>query len=566
LVAALLSIVLSSAAVAGERHRIAGSRHHSTLVFKIRGVAAPSLVRAYLAVGRYRRTVPTRTARRAVRRRVLKVRLDRALARRLAALPRRKRRATLVIVTRTSPAPGADGAGPLVAGPLTPPPFPPPTATVDSEPPVTSDDVPAAVQNSPRQVTLSSYDQGGGQVAVTGYRTYTGAIAPAKPDPGWQTYDPAAKPVLGHGQRIAYYSTDTAQPGGNEEAVKSSAELVVDSDPPVTSDDVPAAEQDGPWPVTLSVSDPGPADLATTRYRVYSGPTAPAKSDPGWQTYDLAAKPVLGHGQRIAYYSSDTAQPQGNEEAVKSSAELAIAPAAPSGEPMPVGDLPGWRQVFTDDFTTPVPPGSFPAMVSAKWRAYTDGTPDTSGNGTYYPSKVVSVHHGVMDKWIHTEGGVHMVAAPFPRVPDQTQKGQMYGRFAVRFRADPVEGYKTAWLLWPDSDLWPQDGEIDFPEGLLGGTICAFLHHQGATSGSDQTTFCTGATFDPWHTAVIEWAPDTTSFYLDGELVGSSAERIPNTPMYWVLQTETRLSTTPPDAAAGHVYIDWVAIWKPEEG
>ena len=25
--------------------------------------------------------------------------------------------------------------------------------------------------------------------------------------------------------------------------------------------------------------------------------------------------------------------------------------AAPSGKPMPVGDLPGWKQVFSDDFT-----------------------------------------------------------------------------------------------------------------------------------------------------------------------------------------------------------------------
>src|SRR5215472_1874929 len=33
---------------------------------------------------------------------------------------------------------------------------------------------------------------------------------------------------------------------------------------------------------------------------------------------------------------------------------------SPSGEPMPVGDIPGWHQVFSDDFTTDVPLGSFP--------------------------------------------------------------------------------------------------------------------------------------------------------------------------------------------------------------
>jgi len=44
--------------------------------------------------------------------------------------------------------------------------------------------------------------------------------------------------------------------------------------------------------------------------------------------------------------------------------------------------------------------------------------------------------------------------------------GLLYGRYAIHFKADPVPGYKTSWLLWPDSEKWPQDGEIDFPEFL----------------------------------------------------------------------------------------------------
>jgi hypothetical protein len=32
--------------------------------------------------------------------------------------------------------------------------------------------------------------------------------------------------------------------------------------------------------------------------------------------------------------------------------------------------------------------------------------------------------------------------------------------------------------------------------------------------------------------------------------------------MRWVIQTETVLSgAAPPDAAEGHVYLDWVAVW-----
>ena len=63
-------------------------------------------------------------------------------------------------------------------------------------------------------------------------------------------------------------------------------------------------------------------------------------------------------------------------------------------------------------------------------------------------------------------------------------------------------GYKTAWLLWPRSEVWPRDGEIDFPEGDLDSTIHGFVHRQGATSGSDQYAVSTSATYTSWHTAV----------------------------------------------------------------
>ena len=83
---------------------------------------------------------------------------------------------------------------------------------------------------------------------------------------------------------------------------------------------------------------------------------------------------------------------------------------APSGENMPVGDLPGWKQIFTDDFTTNVPLGSFPAAVSSKWGAYLSPWKDTSGNGTYSPG-VVSVSGGLINSDIHTTNGVSMVTA-----------------------------------------------------------------------------------------------------------------------------------------------------------
>ena len=172
--------------------------------------------------------------------------------------------------------------------------------------------------------------------------------------------------------------------------------------------------------------------------------------------------------------------------------------ADPSGQAMPVGNLPGWTQVFADNFTENVPLGSFPAAVSSKWTAYPYPWHDTSGHGRYDPKKVVSIGNGVMDLYLHTQNGIHMISAPEPVIPGApgSEGGLLYGRYAMRFKADPVPGYKTAWLLWPDSEDWTADGEIDFPEGNLTGTISAFMHHTG--NPYDQDQYDTKATYAAW--------------------------------------------------------------------
>ena len=232
----------------------------------------------------------------------------------------------------------------------------------------------------------------------------------------------------------------------------------------------------------------------------------------------------------------------------------------PSGQSMPVGDLPGWHQIFTDNFATSLPLGGFPSAVASKWTAYS-GFPDTSGHGVYDPAKVVSIANGMLTLHLHTENGTHYVSAPVPIIPGHAAyQGQVYGRYAIRFRADPVSGYKTAWLLWPDDDQWPE-GEIDFPEGDLTGTIGAYLHHKGNPQA--QEAYSTGVTYGGWHTAVIEWSPGAVTFILDGTVIGNDANTavIPSTPMHWVIQTETTPGG-PDNTAAGNVQIDWVTMYS----
>jgi len=159
------------------------------------------------------------------------------------------------------------------------------------------------------------------------------------------------------------------------------------------------------------------------------------------------------------------------------------------------------------------------------------------------------------------------VAVPYPKLPApyaSAKNGHLYMRTAVRFKSDAIHCYKTAWLYWPDSGNWPTDGEIDFPEGDLDSTISGFVHHEGGTSGSDQDAFRTSATYTSWHTAVTEWTSSYVKFYLDGNLIGTSTSRLPNTSMHWVLQTETSLSgCVPTNTAQGHVSVDWATVYVP---
>ncbi len=247
--------------------------------------------------------------------------------------------------------------------------------------------------------------------------------------------------------------------------------------------------------------------------------------------------------------------------------------------PTPTGDLPGWKQIFTEDFATPCTEGQFLTAYAGKWSAYPKGWQDTSKHGTYDPA-IISVADGVMSMRIHTTpDGVHHVAAPYPLLPvpvitqyNTPNTPQLYGRYSVRFRSDSMHGYKVAWLLWPMSGVWPRDGEIDFPEGDLDSTFAAFMHRQEGSSGSDQDYVGTGKTMSDWHVAVIEWGPTQCRFLVDDVVMGTVAQRsdvahpngiIPNTPMRWVLQTETALLPAPPPDAAvtGRVQVDRVVVW-----
>lgn len=90
----------------------------------------------------------------------------------------------------------------------------------------------------------------------------------------------------------------------------------------------------------------------------------------------------------------------------------------------------------------------------------------------------MSVSGGAADYFLHSKNGVPQSAAILPRSAAQT-----YGRYLVRFKVDPgLRGWASAWLVWPDDDVWPAHGEMDWPEGTLDGTIGGFMHYADPTA------------------------------------------------------------------------------------
>ena len=125
----------------------------------------------------------------------------------------------------------------------------------------------------------------------------------------------------------------------------------------------------------------------------------------------------------------------------------------PSGEAMPVGNLPGWRQVFSDDFT-----GN---SLDSCWFPY-NGVIPSSPTSMWAPSHVsVSGGEAVLSTYQDPAFGGTWTAGGISSAPCLSQE---YGKYEVRFRMDQAPGVKYAILLWPSTEPWPCGGEIDFGE------------------------------------------------------------------------------------------------------
>ncbi|MBA3724124.1 MAG: glycoside hydrolase family 16 protein [Candidatus Levybacteria bacterium] len=241
-----------------------------------------------------------------------------------------------------------------------------------------------------------------------------------------------------------------------------------------------------------------------------------------------------------------------------------------SGQPMPSGDMPGWKLIFSDDFTKDAAIGSWGSECDSekiaylgaqgqKWRSYPKCFKDTYQKRPYRADQVLSVKNGMMNFFLHPVDGQPAGANPSPVITGTSQY-QTYGRYVARFRTDTADlgPYYVAWLLWPQSEKWPDDGEEDFPEGALRGNAGGFHHYAGggACVGC-QDGASSNAKFTEWHTYTMEWSPNRIKYILDGQEILNSTKWVPTKPMRWQLQTETNGNGN----QSGNLMVDWVAVY-----
>ncbi|MHB1833781.1 MAG: glycoside hydrolase family 16 protein [Solirubrobacteraceae bacterium] len=266
----------------------------------------------------------------------------------------------------------------------------------------------------------------------------------------------------------------------------------------------------------------------------------------GIGVYELARQPV--HGPSPSTSTSSAA----------GSASQPVVTPPPQRVPMPTGNLPGWREVFADDFN-----GS--RLDTSRWRVY-QGQPAGDPAGWWEPSHVavsdgmlvISAYRDAADGGRWTSGGV------------STDPGfvQTYGKYEVRFRFEQGVGIGHALLLIPQGGVWPP--EIDFSEDNGSGrdTTLVTLHYP---PGDQRISHHVHVNLTQWHTLGVQWTPRLLRYTLDGRVWSTTAgSEVPSLPMALAIQTQAWPCTGTwgvcPDTRTPRVvrlYVDWVVAYAP---
>ncbi|MDB5373019.1 MAG: hypothetical protein JWP04_1661 [Belnapia sp.] len=181
----------------------------------------------------------------------------------------------------------------------------------------------------------------------------------------------------------------------------------------------------------------------------------------------------------------------------------------------------GYRVVLADDFSN--------GYQASKWGYAFNG--GTYWNGAFtWSSSDVNVRAGEMQVTETRQANGSWTSGGF----NSFKAGNTitYGTVEFDARVETAQGTHAAILMWPKSDAWPRDGEIDILEAPKG--VAMHSSHWAGTDGSHQYSSIF-STFDPnqMHHYTMIWLPTKLTIKIDGTTVAEWTDpaAIPDTAM-----------------------------------
>ena len=223
-------------------------------------------------------------------------------------------------------------------------------------------------------------------------------------------------------------------------------------------------------------------------------------------------------------------------------------PPPPSGDGTTAAAAHNWGNVVTgDEFNYTGAPDS------AKWSVYDSA--GHAGNGIRSPQQA-SVNGTHLNIDGTADGTTAGLSAKFAN--------QKYGRWEARMKASGDEEYHMVGILWPDSQNWPCDGEIDYAETTGSFSEVHFFNHYSCSNLQTQGSKTIDVT--QFHNYAVDWSPSGIVGYIDGVewFRDEVASHQPPGSMHQTLQLDWF-----PDATANgtaNMQVDWVRVYEAAGG
>ena len=132
---------------------------------------------------------------------------------------------------------------------------------------------------------------------------------------------------------------------------------------------------------------------------------------------------------------------------------------------------------------------------SIKWCVHNSA--GHAGNGTRSPQQV-TVDGSKMDMTGTPDSTTAGMGAKFAN--------QKYGQSEVRAAGSGDNEYHMVSILWPASENWPGDGEVDYAETTGAWNVIKYFHHYSCSNS--QTSASKALDVSHFHNYAVDWSPN----------------------------------------------------------